>query len=86
MIFGVYGVRDVKSGFLTPTVEVNDEVAIRNFAYGVQHNEMFSDFASDYSFYALGEFDSDTGALKSCTPPKFLVEARTFVKGVKEDA
>ena len=35
MNFGVYAVRDVKSGFQTPTCQVNDAVAIRGFASAV---------------------------------------------------
>lgn len=86
MHFGVYAIRDVKSGFMTPTVEVNNEVAIRNFAYAVLHNEMFDSFASDYSFYRIGDFDTDTGTLKPYTPPVFLLEARAAArKEVKGD-
>ena len=76
MTFGVYAIRDVKSGFMSPAVEVNNEVAIRNFSYAVRHNEMFDTFASDYSFYRIGDFDSDTGVLTPYTPPVFLLEAR----------
>lgn len=86
MNFGVYAIRDVKSGFMSPTVEVNNEVAIRNFVYAVLHNEMFDSFASDYSFYRIGDFDTDTGTLKPYTPPVFLLEARAAVrKEVKGD-
>lgn len=85
MNFGVYAIRDVKSGFMTPTVEVNNEVAIRNFAYAVLHNEMFDSFASDYSFYRIGDFDTDTGTLKPCTPPVFLLEARAAARKEKVD-
>lgn len=63
-----------------------NQVAIRNFSYAVLHNEMFDSFASDYSFYRIGSFDSNTGIVKSCEPlPEFLLEASAvFRKGEKE--
>ena len=39
MNFGVYAVRDVKSGFQTPTCQVNDAVAIRGFASAVMQSD-----------------------------------------------
>lgn len=86
MIFGVYAIRDLKSGFMSPTVEVNDQVAIRNFSYAVLHNEMFDSFVSDYSFYRVGSFDSNTGIFKSCDPlPELLLEASAVFGRVKKD-
>lgn len=86
MIFGVYAIRDLKSGFMSPTVEVNNQVAIRNFSYAVLHNEMFDSFVSDYSFYRIGSFDSNTGIVKSCEPlPEFLLEASAVFGRVKKD-
>nr|DAW37060.1 MAG TPA: DNA binding protein [Microviridae sp.] len=32
MIFDVYSIRDVKSGYSLPITEMNDAVAMRNFA------------------------------------------------------
>jgi hypothetical protein len=40
---------------------------------------MFDSFVSDYSFYRIGSFDSNTGIVKSCEPlPEFLLEASAF--------
>ncbi len=76
MKYGVYCIRDLKSGWLSPTVDINDQVAIRNFAYAVQHNDMFSDFASDYSLFKIGEFDTDSGDIDNL-PHVFLANALT---------
>lgn len=74
MKYGVYCIRDFKSGWLSPTVDINDQVAIRNFAYAVQHNELFSDFASDYSLFKIGDFDTDSGDIVNL-PHVFLADA-----------
>ena len=39
MKFNVYAMRDLKSGFLTPTVDQNDAMASRNFASSIQRSE-----------------------------------------------
>jgi hypothetical protein len=47
---------------------------------------MFDSFASDYSFYRIGSFDSNTGIVKSCEPlPEFLLEASAVFGRVKKD-
>ena len=76
MKYGVYCIRDIKSGWLSPTVDINDQVAIRNFAYAVQHNDMFSDFANDYSLFQIGVFDTETGDITSVSHV-FLADAAT---------
>lgn len=76
MKYGVYCILDLKSGWLSPTVDINDQVALRNFAYAVQHNALFSDFASDYSLYKIGDFDTVSGDIVNL-PHVFLADAPT---------
>lgn len=64
MIFGVYCIEDLKSGFLTPTIEINDNVARRNFEHAIMSggNVMIT-HQEDFRLMKLGEFDSDTGRI-----------------------
>lgn len=64
MMLNVYSIRDVRSGFLTPTVEQNDYIAARNFANAIMesHGVLFT-HASDFQLFRIGEFDSDKGVL-----------------------
>lgn len=81
MIFGVYAIRDVKSGFLQPTVELNDQVALRNFAHACMQGEsLFFTHAADYSLYKIGTFNSETGILTSLELLQNLGEATFFVE------
>ena len=76
MKFGVYCVRDVKSGFQTPTCQVNDAVAQRGFASAVmQSDSVLFTHAGDFALYRVGEFDADTGALISEELPVLLMQA-----------
>lgn len=64
MMLNVYSIRDVRSGFLTPTVDQNDYIAARNFANAIMesHGVLFT-HASDFQLFRIGEFDSDKGVL-----------------------
>lgn len=81
MKFGVYAVRDVKCGFQTPHVNVNDQVAVRGFESAVMQSqsELFT-HASDFSLYKIGEFDADRGQLISLELPVQLIEAASCLK------
>lgn len=64
MILGVYAIQDLKSGFMTPTVEPNDAVASRNFSHAVQNNQsVLFTHCEDFRLMKLGEFDTDTGRI-----------------------
>lgn len=69
MTYGVYSIRDVKTGFLTPSVDLNDDSAIRNFYHAVNASDgvLFS-FAQDFSLYRVGEFDVDSGRIVPLVP------------------
>lgn len=62
MKVGVYAIRDAFTGFLTPTYDLNDQSAKRNFAYAIKEkNSLLYSNAQDYDLYKIGLFDQDTG-------------------------
>lgn len=70
MNLGIYAIRDLKSGFMTPTVEQNDAVAVRNFEHAVrQGNSILFSHASDFQLMYLGEYDTETGRI---TPAELI--------------
>lgn len=76
MVFGIYCVRDVKSGFQTPTAQVNDAVAIRGFASAVLNSDsVLFTHASDFALYKVAEFDADTGRITPLDLPVELIQA-----------
>lgn len=76
MTFGIYSIRDAKTGFMTPVCEVSDEVAIRNFSHTVQVSDgLLQTHPGDFDFYKLGTFDSDTGMITMDTLPVQLFTA-----------
>lgn len=85
MIYGVYAIRDAKVGFLSPTVEINKDIAQRNFEYAILNSDhsLFFTHPDDFSFYRLGFFDSDSGTLEPCALPEFICSA-SAVYGLRE--
>ena len=68
--------RDVKSGFQTPTAQVNDAVAIRGFASAVLNSDsVLFTHASDFALYKVAEFDADTGRITPLDLPVELIQA-----------
>lgn len=78
MMMKVFAIRDVKSGFLNPTVEMSDDIAVRNFEHAIQctsKDSLFFTHASDYALYAIGEYDTDSGQILGFDVPRLLLQA-----------
>lgn len=79
MIYGIYAIRDAKTGFLTPTVDINDQSASRNFAHAsMQTNSLFCTHPQDYDLYRLGTYDSESGFIQALAVPEFIVAGTSF--------
>lgn len=75
MIYGVYSIRDVKTGFMSPTIDQNDDSASRNFYHAVVNSDgILYTFASDFSLYHIANFDTDTGIMDPCIPCVLVAE------------
>lgn len=73
MILNVYAIRDTKSGYMNPTFELNDAVAMRNFAFACQQTDSLLFAAcSDFELYQIGRFDTETGIIEDDLPNRFI--------------
>lgn len=62
----IYSIFDEKSGFGSPTVDISDQVAMRNFAHAlVTTRGIMATSPIDFSLWCLGEFDSENGMIDS---------------------
>lgn len=86
MKFGVFSVHDRLSGYGTLTVEVNDQVAYRNFEHAVLNggSVLFS-HAQDYELRRVGYFDSEIGALSSCDPETIAAGSSIVFKSMRKE-
>ncbi|UPW41055.1 nonstructural protein [Sigmofec virus UA08Rod_5658] len=88
MIFQIYSIRDALSGFMTPVIEQNDAIAMRNFAMACDRmsssNSLMVFRPRDFSFYRIGTFDSDSGLVVPVTPIELVCDGLSV--GGKSDA
>lgn len=69
----VYCIKDEKVGFLTPILEDNDQVAIRNFTYALSDEKNICNFAkSDFNLFLLGTFDTEKGMFTQDSVPELI--------------
>lgn len=74
MTLNVYAIRDTKSGYMNPTFELNDAVAMRNFSFAAQQaDSLLFACASDFELYQIGRFDTETGIIEDDLPHRFLM-------------
>lgn len=82
MIYGLYAIRDAKSGYLSVTMDTNDYTARRNFENACNRSgSLFASHPSDFDFYRVGSFDTDSGNIEPVQPPQFLMSAPVTTKG-----
>ena len=69
MKFGMYSIKDAKTGFMTPVVEQNDAAALRNFSHAVNQPEsIMYDSPNDFSLFKVSDFDTDAGIIAISSP------------------
>lgn len=83
MIYHMYCVRDCLTGFMSPTLEQSDPVAMRNFEMAVdsikRDRSLMAFRPSDYSLYRIADFDSDTGEIVPTFPPVTVCTGDSFL-------
>lgn len=82
MLYRMYCMRDFKTGFLSPALELNEASAVRNFEHAVLRNDdsLFFSHPADYALFFVGDFDSDTGVLFPAKIPKEIVTADQVIQ------
>lgn len=62
MKFGLYSIKDAKTGFMTPVLEQGDVAALRNFSVAVnQPDSLMRHYPNDFSLFKVANFDTDDG-------------------------
>lgn len=87
MIYSLYAIRDVKVGFLTPTAEVNDDVAARNFYHAVSTSEgILFTCSSDFDLYRLASYDADSGRVIPEDIPVLVAQGSNALKVMRKES
>lgn len=82
MIYSIYAVKDRLTGFLTPSFDMNDAAAMRNFSFALHRDDLlFSSAPGDYDLYCLGTYDSETGVIMPIDPQIVCTGSSLLSKG-----
>uniref|UniRef100_A0AAU8B9P6 Nonstructural protein n=1 Tax=Dulem virus 130 TaxID=3145607 RepID=A0AAU8B9P6_9VIRU len=74
MKMNIYAIRDVHTGFMSPTIDQNDASAVRNFKHAsLNYESLFYTHTKDYDLFCIGEYESETGEIVPCVPPRLVV-------------
>lgn len=80
MKFGLYSIKDAKTGFMTPVVEQNDASALRNFAHAVNlPDSIMHDCPNDFSLFKVAFFDTDDG-VEELSIPALIADASEVLR------
>lgn len=71
----IYCMKDELRGFMSPFIDANDEVAMRNFDFAMKSNDIMAFRPQDFSLYRLGFMDEESGILEPLSSPKFIMNA-----------
>lgn len=64
MKYPIFSIRDIHTGFMSPTIDQNANAAIRNFEHAcMQSASLMNSHPDHYSLYKIGEFETDTGVI-----------------------
>ncbi|UPW41663.1 nonstructural protein [Peromfec virus RodF8_28] len=75
MTYNLYSMRDAKTGFMTPTIEVNDDAARRAFVHAIWNSDgILHSFCEDFSLYRIGTFNSNSAVISPELVPVHVMD------------
>lgn len=82
----IYSVFDTKSKLYSmPHFQPSDGVAIRDFSTACQDEKTkLNQYPSDFSLYAVGKFNVETGEIEACNPEQ-LCNAAEFIQNTDSE-
>lgn len=88
MIYSMYSIRDSLVGFMTPVLEANDPVAVRNFSMACDNmkrdQSVMAWRSSDFALYRIAMFNTETGELRPLVPPELVCNGDSISRGDKD--
>lgn len=76
----VYAVKDEMSGFGSPMVYENGQVALRDFAAAAKDpTTAINKWKEDYALYRIGQYNSEYGSFIPEDEPILVIRAKTIV-------
>lgn len=81
MVYPVVSIRDCKTGFMAPTLDINLDSAARAFLHALRSNsDVMAANPADFALYHIADFDTDSGLLTPVVPCVHIVDASAAFK------
>lgn len=81
MIYPVVSIRDCKTGFMAPTLDINLDSAARSFLHSISRSaDVISANPADFALYHIADFDTDSGLLTPVVPCVHIMDATAAFK------
>lgn len=78
-MYGIYSIRDVKTGYLSLLCEPDDAVASRNFEHAVRTADgLMRTHPQDFALYKVGTYDSEHGHIEPLVPVVHILDAASI--------
>lgn len=85
MNYPICSVRDVKTGFMAPTIDLNPDAAVRAFHLAVTKSpDVLGAYPKDFDLYQVGIFDSDSGSITPVVPIVWLTNGADALHASRE--
>lgn len=69
MKYSMYVIKDIKATAMTPTIDQNDQTAIRNFKFAMNNSDSIMNFSpKDFALYRIGVFDNEKAEITGYDP------------------
>lgn len=88
MKVNLYSIKDNKTGFMHPQVDLNHQSAIRNFELTlatVSGDTIMGFCPEDFDLYFVGQFDNESGIVSALSAPELIKCGRARYSAVENE-
>ena len=84
MEMNVYAIQDVKTSFLTPTIDQTDAAASRNFANAIMQGQgVLFTHAEDFRLFRIGTYNMANGCIVPLAVPELVIDGSQVLLSIK---
>ena len=84
MEMNVYAIQDVKTSFLTPTIDQTDAAASRNFANAIMQGQgVLFTHAEDFRLFRIGTYNMGNGSIAPLAVPELVIDGSQVLLSIK---
>ena len=84
MEMNVYAIQDIKTSWLTPTIDQTDSAASRNFANAIMQGQgILFTHAEDFRLFRIGSYNMANGSIVPLVVPELVIDGSQVLLQIK---